>query len=211
MSAFGVIPLIGLIVESGAGPLRFVTNLPFIAYVSGCGAMTVQRWSSASLLIANWFLWVPMIFTIAPMLTALYASMMIAKSPDLQLSFLISFSCLAALRNAGAAIWIKSPLKLHQTINGSVFVSESPDANLILIWESLWSTATIWGSSSASQCELLVRNLSSARWILDKAGNVLDEYLRSTSSVNVQLLALVFRINVVYFIFTPFCWLRMPA
>jgi hypothetical protein len=29
--------------------------------------------------------------------------------------------------------------------------------------------------------------------------------------VNVLLLALVFRINVVYFIFTPFCWLRMPA
>jgi ethanolamine utilization microcompartment shell protein EutS len=74
-----------------------------------------------------------MILTIAPMLTALYASMMIAKSPDLQLSFLISFSCLAALRNAGAAIWIKSPLNQLQTIKGSVFVSESPDANLILI------------------------------------------------------------------------------
>ena len=96
-----------------------------------------------------------------------------------------------------------------QTINGSVFVSESPEANLILIWESLWSTATIWGSSSASQCELPFKNLSSARWILDKAGNVLDEYLRSTSRVNVQWLALVFKINVVYFIFTPFCWFQL--
>jgi ethanolamine utilization microcompartment shell protein EutS len=74
-----------------------------------------------------------MILTIAPMLTALYASMMTAKSPGLQLSFLISFSCLAALRNAGAAIWIKSPLKIHQTINGSVFVSDIPDVYLILI------------------------------------------------------------------------------
>ena len=43
LSALAAPPLIGLIVESGAGPLRFVTNLPFIAYVSGCVAITVHR------------------------------------------------------------------------------------------------------------------------------------------------------------------------